>query len=127
MAARCSAIARSGARCSSPVLPDSAYCFVHCPSAADRRREASKKGGRNRANKARAAALIPQAMSAEDLAGWLSHLFKEVMSGRIEPRVGTAAATIAKALMDVRQAGEVEERLAALEAQAGVTDHRWRA
>jgi hypothetical protein len=127
MAARCSAIARSGSRCASPVLPGSAYCFVHDPAAADRRREASKKGGKARSTKARAAKQIPEAMSAADLAGWLSLLFISVMTGRIEPKIGTACATIARTLHEVRHATELEERLAELEQRAGVTDTRWRA
>ena len=52
--------------------------------------------------------------------------FTQVMMGRIEPRVATAAATVAKTLMDVRQASELEDRLAALEAQTAGLDTRWR-
>src|SRR5215217_1261234 len=115
MAARCSAIARSGNRCSSPVLPGSTFCFVHDPAAADRRREASKKGGKARANAERAKKLMPPAMSAEDLAGWLSLLFTNVMTGRIEPKIGTACATIARTLHEVKHATELETRLEELE------------
>ncbi len=102
MAAKCSAIARSGSRCSSPVLPDSSFCFVHAPEMAEARRAASRKGGKARANAARAKAAIPEAMTAAELAGWLSALFRSVVSGRTELRVGTAAATIAKVLIEAR-------------------------
>ena len=117
-AAKCQAIARSGSRCSSSVLTGSAFCFVHDPAAAEARRDASRKGGFARSNKARAQKQIPEAMSAGDLAGWLSALFRAVISGRVEPRVGTACATIAKTLLDVRAATELEERLTELEALA---------
>jgi hypothetical protein len=126
-AARCAAITRGGSRCASAVLAGSTYCWVHDPAAADRRVEASKKGGKARSNKARAAKQIPPAMSAEDLAGWLSLLFTNVMTGRIEPKIGTAAASIARVLHEVRHTTELEERLAELEARAGVGSERWRA
>jgi hypothetical protein len=125
MAAKCQAIARSGSRCNSPVLPASQWCWVHDPAAADRRREASKKGGKARATKARALAAIPDAMTSDELAGWLSLLFKNVVAGRVEPRIGTAAATIARVLMDVREATELEQRLAELESRAGLADRRF--
>ncbi len=124
MAVKCSAIARSGSRCNSPVLPGSDFCFVHDPAAADRRREASKKGGFARSNKARAAKLLPEAMAPEELAGWLSLLFTQVVDGRTEPRIGTAAATIARVMIDVRQATELEARLSELEARAGIVNDR---
>ena len=124
MAAKCSAIARSGNRCSSSVLSGSAFCFVHDPSAAERRRAASVKGGRARSNAARARKQIPEAMSAQDLAGWLSVLFTGVLSGRIEPKIGTACATIARTLHEVRHTPELEARLGELEALAGLDTGR---
>jgi len=123
-AAKCSAIARSGNRCSSSVLPGSAFCFVHCPNAAERRRAASVKGGRARSNAARAAKQTPEAMSAQDLAGWLSVLFRGVLSGRIEPKIGTACATLARTLHEVKHTSELEERLSELEALAGLDTTR---
>src|SRR3954453_7263892 len=124
-AAQCAAITRGGSRCASAVLAGAPYCWTHDPAAADRRREASKKGGRARANAERAKKQIPPAMSAEDLAGWLSLLFKQVMVGKVEPRIGTAASTIARALLEVRTTTDLERRLEELEAAAGLSnDHR---
>jgi hypothetical protein len=127
MAVQCAAITRGGSRCGSAVLAGSRYCWTHDPAAADRRLEASKKGGRARSNKARAAKQIPAAMSAEDLAGWLSLLFTSVMTGRIEPKIGTACASIARVLHEVKTMTELEQRLTQLEERAGVADTRWRA
>jgi hypothetical protein len=127
MATKCSAIAKSGSRCQTPVVVGSSFCYLHSPEMADRRREAARKGGRNRSAKARAQKQIPPAMSADDLAGWLSLLFTNVMAGRIEPKIGTACATIARTLHEVKHATELEERIAELEQRAGVTDTRWRA
>jgi hypothetical protein len=122
MAAKCSAIARSGSRCSSPVLPGSAFCFVHAPEAAEARRAAARKGGRNRSAKARAAAQIPDAMSAADLAGFLSLLFTKTMVGGIEPKVASACAAVARTLLDAQTAAaqpsieDLQEQLATLRA-----------
>jgi hypothetical protein len=123
-AVQCAAITRGGSRCGSAVLAGSRYCWTHDPAAADRRREASKKGGQARSNKARALKQIPPAMSAEDLAGWLSLLFTSVMTGRIEPKIGTACAAIARTLHEVKHATELEERIAELEQRAGAMNNR---
>ena len=118
MVVRCKAQTAGGAPCSAQPVRDDGFCYWHSPATASERVEARRRGGQNRSTKARARKQIPVAMSADELAGWLSLLFTQVMAGRIEPRVATAAATVAKTLMDVRQASELEERLAALETQA---------
>lgn len=104
MAVKCSAITRGGSRCNSPVLPDQAFCWVHSPDAAEARREASRKGGHARSNKARAAKLVPEEMTPDELAGWLSWLFKRVLMGKMEPKLATAAATVARTLLEVQTA-----------------------
>ncbi len=120
MAATCQAIARSGRPCSSPPLAGSSWCWIHDPAAGEARREASRKGGHARSNQARARKRIPDAMGTDELNGYLSLLFKGVIGGRIEPKVGTAAATIARAMLEVRSASEIEDRLAELEKAAGL-------
>jgi hypothetical protein len=122
MAAKCLAIARSGSRCNSPTLPESSYCWMHSPDAAEARREAARKGGRNRATKVRAAKQLPEAMTAEDLTSWLSLLFTSVMAGKVEARIGNACAAIARTLLEAQTAAaqpsiaELEEQLAVLRA-----------
>lgn len=124
MATKCSAIAKSGSRCTTPVLAGSTFCWMHDPDAAEARREAARKGGRNRSAKARARKLIPDAISAEDLAGLLSLLFTQVMTGRVEPKVGTAAAAVARTLLEAQTAAaqpgiaDLQEQIDALRALA---------
>jgi hypothetical protein len=97
---------------------------MHAPDAAELRREAGRKGGRNRSAKARAKKLIPEAMGAEDLAGLLSLLFTQVMTGRVEPKVGTAAAAVARTLLEAQAAAaqpgieDLQEQIDALRALA---------
>ena len=122
--ARCAAITRGGKPCPAAPLPGRAHCWTHDPGSAEGRREAGRKGGRARSTAARARAAIPDGMSGEELAGWLSDLFRGVVSGRVEPRVGTAAATIARALLEVKATTEIERRLAELEERAGIASGR---
>jgi len=124
MAAKCLAIAKSGSRCSRPALAGGVFCLMHSPDHAEMRREASRKGGRNRSAQARARAATPEAMAPDELAGWLSLIFKQVLVGKLEPRVGSAAAGIAKVMLQTRELVEVEERLLALEDAAGLGERR---
>ena len=92
---------------------------MHDPESADARREGSRKGGHARSNRARAAKQIPEAMAPEELVGWLSLLFRNVISGKIEPKIVTAAATIARTILETRDASE-KPGLAELEEQVAI-------
>ncbi|MDP9365920.1 MAG: hypothetical protein M3Q10_17160 [Chloroflexota bacterium] len=124
MAARCSAIARSGSRCASPTLPDSTFCYVHDPARAEDRIAASRKGGKARSNAERARKAAPEGMTADELTGWLSVLFRRVMTEQTSPKVASAAATVARALLEARAQGEIEQRLSALEQAANLSGER---
>lgn len=104
MSVKCSAITKSGSRCSRPALANKHHCLMHDPESTELRREASRKGGRNRSAQARAQKLLPEVLAPEDLAAWLSNVFKTVMLGKTEPKIGTACATIAKAILEAQQA-----------------------
>ena len=51
---------------------------------------------------------------------------RAVLAGKIEPGVGNAVANLARAAVAVREATELEARLAELEARAGVDHSRRR-
>lgn len=120
MSVKCNAIAKSGSRCSRPALAGSQWCLMHDPASAEVRREAARKGGHARSNKARAAAQVPDAMTPADLAGYLSLMLKKTMVGSLEPKVATAIATLARALLEAQQAAaqpsitELQEQMDAL-------------
>ena len=126
MGVKCQGITRGGDRCSRPALTGKQHCLMHDPGSTELRREASRKGGQNRSAKVRAAKLVPEALSADELVGWLSMLFTSVMSGKIEPKIGTACATLARTLMDIHAVSDLEARLAELEAVATTASDRWR-
>ncbi len=128
MGVTCSGITRAGSRCSRPTLAGKQHCLMHDPESSGLRREAASRGGRNRSAKARAAKTLPETLTTTELAAWLSAAFKSTLTGRLEPRVATACATIARTLLEIRTQTELEQRLEALEQQVSTTtDRRWRA
>jgi hypothetical protein len=54
------------------------------------------------------------------LRGTLFHALKRVESGDLEPGVGNSMATIARAIVAVSQATDLEDRLSVLEQRAGI-------
>jgi hypothetical protein len=124
MAQKCEAIAKSGSRCSRPALAGGRHCLMHSPEHAEMRLEAARRGGKARANSVRAKKLLPATLTAEELGSVMSKLLLDVIQGNVSPKIGTAAATITRALLEVRTTTEIETRLAELEARAGMQNDR---
>jgi hypothetical protein len=121
MVRQCTAITRDGSRCRGTPLPGKVFCFAHDPDLAGTRAAAAAAGGRNKANRARARKRVLAAgLSLDEVDGALCQALLDVLDGTIEPGVATAAATVARSITAVRQAGEIEQRIAALEQAAGV-------
>ena len=115
---KCQSIARNGKPCSATPRPGRPYCAWHDPEAAEQRREWSRRGGAARSNRERARKQIPDALTTEELAGWLSVAFRKVLTGGMEPGVATAAATVARAVIAVSEAAalqRLEDRIDELE------------
>ena len=118
---RCQATAASGKPCSATPRPGHPYCLWHDPAAADERRELSRKGGHGRSNAARARRTLPHdVLTPADLQGVLGRTLRGLIAGKVEPGVANAAANLGRAIVAVREATELEERLTALEAAAGI-------
>lgn len=100
MTARCQAITKKGAPCTVPPLTGGQHCLHHAPNAI----ELKRKGGRSHSNANRARRLYATPLTDAELVGLLSALLRDVMRGTTEPKVGTAAATIARALLEARRA-----------------------
>lgn len=61
-----------------------------------------------------------------EVSGLLSRALRRMETGELEPGVGTAIATLTRALIAVRDTSMLEDRLAVLEERAGVkTDKVW--
>jgi hypothetical protein len=115
MSRTCEATRRDGRPCTTPVVSDGRYCFGHDPGLAAQRAEARRLGGQNRANAKRLSKLLPPRL----LPVWeqLEAALGDVLTGTLEPKRAAAAASVARAMVAVLTAGELEERVRALEAQ----------
>jgi hypothetical protein len=110
---RCGAMTKSGAPCSALHWRDG-FCRWHHPDNAGKAQENGRKGGRNRSATVRAKKALPaEPLSVAEVHSWLGLVFRGVMSGKIDPPVGTACATIARTMADlsrsVAQEGELAE------------------
>jgi hypothetical protein len=115
----CIATTKEGRPCSAGPVRSSGFCYWHDPALLEQRLTDRQRGGAARSNVARARKQIADAvLTPADLQGLLGATLRGVLAGRIEPGVGTAAAGIARVLLAVREATDVETRLAALEEQA---------
>lgn len=114
---RCAGVRRDGQLCTAPVLSDGAYCFAHDPARAADRDAARHKGGRHSASVVRLRRLVPPRLIP--IFDKLEQALEEVHAGALKPSQAIAMATLARAMVAVLQAGELEERVRRLEEQAG--------
>ena len=106
----CPAVRKDGARCMARPGP-SGYCIGHNSGAQDARR----KGGRGKSRAERAGKLLPARL--RPVADILEKAIGEVHLGALDQRQASAMAALAGAIVRVITAGELEERLRALEAR----------
>ena len=105
----------AGKPCTAQPVRPSGWCYFHDPALAEERAEWRRKDGRSRSNEARAKKQIPAPMTAVELEGLLSQVLKAVIVGKIEPGVATAAAGVARAMIEVAKVGRLERQIAELE------------
>ena len=91
----------------------SGYCFSHDPDREAERDDARRRGGENRSNSARLRGLVPPRLLATFDA--LEDAMTEVHDGCLDAKQANAMASLARAMVSVLQAGELEERVRALE------------
>ena len=120
MDSKCKAPNRTGKPCSATHFKDG-YCRWHHPSLAAQRQAERAAGGQARSNRARARKRLTDAvLSIDDLDALLCSALVQVAGGRLEPGVGSAMATLAKTVVAIRTAGELERRLEELERAAAL-------
>jgi len=71
--------------------------------------------------------MVDAALTPREIEGYISMALRAVLAGKIEPGVGNAVANLARAAVAVREATELEARLAELELRAGIDHSRRRA
>ncbi len=111
----CTATRRNGEPCRAQALPDQDLCWAHSPGMRQKAAEARRRGGENKANVVRAGKHIPRDM--KELARRLLKAIDEVHRGEFMPDQARAMASLAGAVCRVYEAGEVEQRIAELEAR----------
>ena len=109
---RCTSDRRDRAPCTAQAGA-SGYCIGHDPGALDARR----KGGHGTSRAERAAKLLPARL--QPMVSLLENALGEVHRGELGPRAASAMASLAGALVRAITAGELEERLRALEDRGG--------
>jgi hypothetical protein len=111
---QCQATRKDGSPCRAPAVADG-LCFAH--RGGEAAAAARSRGGHGRSKVARAAKRMPERLRpAADL---IAQALDETYSGKLEPRQASAMAALAGALVKLVTVGEVEERLAQLEARLG--------
>jgi hypothetical protein len=108
----CIATRKDGAACTTPART-SGYCFAHDPALQDKRRAASSAGGKNKATHLRLDKLTPA--SLRPVLTKLYAALDGLEDGTVEPKVGTAMASVASVIVRVHEAAEMEARVTALE------------
>ena len=112
IAQHCVSDRRDGAPCTAQAGA-SGYCIGHDPGAV----EARRKGGHATSRAERAGKLLPARL--QPVISLLENALGEVHRGELDPRAASAMASLAGALVRTITAGELEERLRALEAHGG--------
>lgn len=114
---RCMEVTASGAQCNGRPRQDG-YCFAHSPSLQGQLDESRREGGRNRSKLARAQKRVPKDMKG--VQAILMELIRDV-HGSADMDLRTRAVTISTldgSYVKVHEAGEMEGRIADLEARA---------
>jgi len=125
MHSRCSGTNREGGPCNAEIRPGRKWCRWHDPELEAERAEWRRKGGEARSNRNRARKQLPDAvLTPVELQGLLSKALRDVLMGQLEPGIANAAAGLSRALVTIRESAELEERLSALEAAAGLLERR---
>jgi carbon monoxide dehydrogenase subunit G len=129
---KCTATTKAGRPCTVPARHNSAFCVYHDPSAeaAAIRREGGRKGG-SRYSKTVSVQHVLAHQTTDtatatatdtELVPLLTKLLGDVIAGRVDSKIGAAAATIARVLLEAqRQAAlpavsALEQQLAELQA-----------
>jgi len=115
MDVRCSSSTKEGNPCRGRAWRDE-LCLSHHPAQAQNLAEARRRGGEEKSNRKRARkSAIALAMTPAELGGVLSDVLRRTIAGELEPGVATAAASLSRAMLTVKEATETEERLNSLE------------
>lgn len=125
---RCAALTMGGRPCMATRQRESDFCFHHDPARARERAEARKRGGRNRlgAHDSRGARESVEIRSVRDVLGILEEAISDTLAEAPSQARARTLAYVALAALRTLEVGELESRIAALEARADAQPHHLR-
>lgn len=112
---QCRGTRRDGGACAAAGVAANGWCRMHDPERAAEVAEDRRRGGRNRADLVRLRSLVPPRLIAVYDA--LERALQEVHDGDLTPPQAQAMSALARALVAVLTAGELEQRVRDLEAK----------
>jgi hypothetical protein len=118
---KCQKVKRNGQRCEANAMTDSDFCFFHDPGKARERAAARRAGGVERSR--RAVVLPPDTpdrplRSGREVIELVPFMINKILRGELDPKIGSVVGYLLTVQMKAVDQGEMEERLAALEAIA---------
>jgi len=123
-AKRCQAITKGGKPCEAPALAGSTFCWHHDPARAADRAQARSKGGKARHGRAIRHIMDdapPAALQTpEDALCVLEHALAVALALEPSYRQVQALVSVALAAVKVHEAGELSQRIMALEQRLGL-------
>jgi len=118
---QCRAKTKQGKRCTG-TANRSGYCFTHNPALADKRRAARKLGGFNRRTAARVSGEAVKIETIADVLRLVNAVITDTWEQENSASRSRALLACADTAIRALQSGEMESRLAAIEAALGIGD-----
>jgi hypothetical protein len=115
---------RDGTACAARPLPGKTCCFFHDPAGAAALAEARREGGRRRSfPKTVLPADLPDVtvQTVADVAPLLSATISQVRKGLLDPKIASTVGYLASVLIKAFEVGQIQERIARLEAATAST------
>jgi hypothetical protein len=116
----CKSKRKDGSPCRGTALAGGDFCVFHSPKHAARRAEGRRRGGRSRCKPA--ATLPPDSpdlplRTAADIVALLELTINQVRKGTVDTRIANCVGLLAGQLLRAIEGGELEKRMAELEAR----------
>lgn len=114
---QCQGKNKDGKPCSAQCLPGESWCHWHMPGRDAIRLESRQRGGYNRSREARAKKLLNRGLDQiGDIDDELRLAFIDVRTGKLDPKIAIAMASLARVIKDVAVAAQYEKQLEDLRA-----------
>jgi hypothetical protein len=116
---QCVFVKRDGSQCRATALPGATLCLFHHPDHARRRAAARRRGGISRSRPRTLPEDAPDLplKTAGEVAAALGSTINAVRRGQLDARIANSIGVLAGVLLKALSAGDLEERVALLEAE----------